>query len=191
MTGPTHVLIALAGTVAVSRLGGIIPDGPALLLLILGALAPDLDGEGTITRPGQLFRTFLGWRVAKLVDTFFLILSGIVRLLFGHRGFCHAPLLGLILLGSGLVAELPLLRWFGGGFLWHLAGDFLTPCGIPLISPFSSRHFHGASIVTGSFVEKLFFLALLLATMVLGWPLLPEEVKAAHLKLLELVTQRH
>ena len=189
MTAPTHVLIALAGVAVTGRLTGVVPNGPALLLLILGALTPDLDGEGAITRPGSLLRSVLGWRLARLLDTFTQILSGLIRIIFGHRGFCHSPLLGLILIGGGLAAQLPLLYWFGWGFLWHLVGDFLTPYGIPLLSPCSSRHFHGANIVTGSTAERLLFVALLVATITLGWPLLPDGVREAHLKLLQFLTR--
>ena len=190
MTGPTHVLIALAGAAATGHLTGSVPSGGAIIFIILGALAPDLDGGGSITRPGRIFQSLLGHRLAKLIDVLIQVISGVVQVIFGHRGFIHSPFLGLLFMAGGWLAGLPMLFWFGWGYIWHLAGDFLTPAGIPLLAPISLKRFHGANIVTGSMTEKLLSILLLVVTVLLGWPLLPEGVREAHLNLIELLSRK-
>ena len=89
MTAPTHILTGLASVVVAGRIGGLTPDAVSLLAFIVGTLAPDIDGNGSITRPGTILRGLLGRELGGVLDAAFELISAVIRTLFGHRGFIH------------------------------------------------------------------------------------------------------
>ena len=84
MTAPTHILTGLASVVVVGRVSGLTPDAVSLLAFIVGSLAPDIDGQGVITRPGTILRGLFGREVANVIDAIFQIISATIRTMFGH-----------------------------------------------------------------------------------------------------------
>ena len=93
MTAPTHILTGLASVVVVGRVSGVTPDAVGLLALIVGTLAPDIDGNGAITRPGTILRELIGRGLATLIDAVFEFIAAIIGTIFGHRGlFIHLRL---------------------------------------------------------------------------------------------------
>jgi inner membrane protein len=109
---------------------------------------------------------------------------------FGHRGFIHSPLLPVAFFAFGAVFERGWMTWFAFGYALHLLGDAMTVEGIPLWSPFSSRRISFARIRTGSRTEGVIATGLVLLTVIIGWSLLPEGVKAMQRNLFEAVWQR-
>ena len=180
MTAPTHIATGLATVVVVGRVSGVTPDAVGLLAFIVGSLAPDIDGEGVITRPGTILRQLLGRGIANLLDAIFELISILLRSLFGHRGFIHSPLLAFSIFGLGGYLGQAWLKWFGIGYASHLLGDAMTADGIPLWSPFSSKRVSLSNMRTGSRAEYAVAVGLLLFTCVFGWGLLPEKVKDTH-----------
>ena len=180
MTAPTHIATGLATVVVVGRVSGVTPDAVGLLAFIVGSLAPDIDGEGVITRPGTILRQLLGRGIANLLDAIFELISKVLRSLFGHRGFIHSPLLAFSIFGLGGYLGQAWVEWFGIGYASHLLGDAMTADGIPLWSPFSSKRVSLSNMRTGSRAEYAVAVGLLLFTCVFGWGLLPERVKDAH-----------
>ena len=190
MTAPTHILTGLASLVVVGRLGGPTPDAASLLAFIVGTLAPDIDGRGTITRPGTILRQLLGREVAHVLDATFQFISATIRTMFGHRGFIHSPLIALCLIGSGDYLGWTWLMWFGGGYAAHLLGDALTAGGIPVWSPLSSRRVSLSGMKTGSRTEYVLAGVLLVFVFLCGWALLPEQVRHTHRQLFEVIATR-
>ncbi len=117
-----------------------------LILVAVCASLPDIDhARSKINNQFQLFK--------------------IVSFLFRHRGIMHSLLAVLIL---GVLAY----RYLGHdiayaffiGFTAHILGDALTKNGVELFYPLTRWKIRGF-IITGSFFEKLFFAAMLLATI--------------------------
>jgi inner membrane protein len=161
-----------------------------LLAFIVGSLAPDIDGQGVITRPGTMLRRFFGRGVANVLDAIFQLISAAIRTMFGHRGFIHSPLIALCLIGGGQYLGWAWLMWFGGGYASHLLGDALTAGGIPLWSPISSRRVSLSGMKTGSRTEYALARVLLVFVCLCGWALLPEQVKHAYRQLFEVIATR-
>ena len=187
MTAPTHILTGLASVVVVGRLTEISPDAVSLLAFIVGTLAPDIDGNGSITRPGTILRGLLGREIGGVLDAIFELIAAVIRSLFGHRGFIHSPLVALCIIGSGHYWDMEWLMWFGGGYAAHLLGDAVTYAGIPLLSPFSSERFSFSKMETGSRTECVLAGVLLVFVCICGWTLLPEQVKHTHQQLYEVI----
>ena len=187
MTAPTHILTGLASVVIAGRVGGLTPDAVSLLAFIVGTLAPDIDGNGSITRPGTILRGLLGREIGGVLDAIFELISAIVRTTFGHRGFIHSPLVTLCIIGSGHYWDMAWLMWFGGGYAAHLLGDALTAGGIPVWSPLSSRRFSLSGMKIGSRTEYVLAGVLLVFVCIGGWTLLPEQVKHTHRQLFEII----
>jgi inner membrane protein len=159
------------------RLGGVTPTAVELLAVIAGSLAPDVDGNGSITRPGTILRRLLGRWIADVLDALAWVLVKTIRVFFKHRGFIHSPCMVLAILGVAAVFEHPWLAWFALGYAAHLLGDAATAGGIPVLSPFSERRVSLSSMRTGSGKEMVVAGVLLVLTCVCGWALLPEGVK--------------
>ena len=187
MTAPTHILTGLASVVVVGRVSGLTPDAVSLLAFIVGSLAPDIDGQGVITRPGTILRRFFGPVLATLLDGIGQLLSATIRTIFGHRGFIHSPLIALSIVAIGAHLDWAWLMWFGGGFASHLLGDALTAGGIPVWSPISSTRVSLSGMKTGSRTEGVLAGVLLVFVCGFGWALLPEPVKHTHRQLYDLV----
>ena len=185
MTAPTHILTGLASIVVLGRATGITPDSVGLLALIVGTLAPDIDGNGSITRPGTILRQLLGRGIGRILDAVFEILAALVNLMFGHRGFIHSPAVAIALMLAAVFTTSESLFWFGAGYLTHILGDAMTPAGVPLLSPLSNRRFALGWMKTGSGREGAVAVALLLFVCVFGWALLPAPVRHTHEQLIE------
>ncbi len=159
MRGPTHAL-AGAATASAFLYFNIPHDYPLLVLSVVSgfaALWPDLDGrESTI----ENIRVF-GIQPLK-IPAFF------IDKLFKHRGFLHSLmavlLLAFILLGffPDLPREFVIATLLG--YTSHLLTDGITPAGVPWLypsewsPPLLSRYL---AITTGSFMETVFFIGLL------------------------------
>ena len=184
VTAPTHILIGFSGVVFCGHAAGLSPGPLGLFAVIVGSLAPDIDGNGSIRRPCFLIKPFVGWRVANALDGIVELSTSFVGLLLGHRGFLHAPLLGLALLAAGGISDGGWLYWFGLGYALHTYGDYMTVAGIPVFSPFSRRTYSGSNLRVGSRAETLLTLLLAPVVCIAGWSLLPEAVRKAHMALL-------
>jgi membrane-bound metal-dependent hydrolase YbcI (DUF457 family) len=189
MTAPTHILTGLASVIVVGHFTGVTPDGVGLLAFLTGSLAPDIDGEGVITRPGTILRELIGRGPAVVIDAVFEFIAAVVQFLFGHRGFIHSPLIAICLLLGGWPGGMSWLVCFGAGYAAHLLGDALTTGGIPMLSPFSSERISLSDMDTGSPEEFAVACALLVFVCGFGWSLLPEQVKHTHRQLYQVVNQ--
>jgi len=177
MMAPTHILTGLASVVVFGHVTGVTPDPVGFLAFLTGSLAPDIDGEGVITRPGTILRRLFGRGLANILDAVFEFISAVVKLMFGHRGFIHSPVIAIGLIAAGWMLEVRWLAWFGGGYATHLLGDALTAGGIPLWSPISSKRVSLNDMRTGSRQEYGLACCLLVFVCGFGWSLLPEDVK--------------
>jgi len=90
-------------------------------------------------------------------------------------------------MGMGRYLDWAWLMWFGGGYASHLLGDALTAGGIPLWSPISSSRVSLSGMKTGSKMEYVLALVLLVFVCGFGWALFPEQVKHTHRQLYELM----
>lgn len=114
---------------------------------VIGSLFPDIDHRGS----------YLGKRLP--------LLSWITSKTLGHRGGTHSPIIAIALTTlliwivamfcSG-TAELFLLTLLIGclnGAISHIFLDSLTVMGVPLLFPFSSKHYRLARFKTGGWGE--------------------------------------
>ena len=133
-----HLLLAGAGAWSASLLvpGWTVDIGPHYwAIVMLGALVPDLDTH----------HSYLGRRLP--------FISIPLGLLVGHRTFTHSvwPIMIAITLGYSL--EAIWLYWLAFGMFLHLAGDFVTNTGIPLLWPLPKRMSSGLTVSTGGLLE--------------------------------------
>lgn len=170
MQGKNHVALALAVPLGAAAIGGPLPATiPAWGGLVLGSLAPDIDGEGSICYLGNFLpQNITPKPVVRLLNWFGRTVSGLVRAIFGHRKALHWPLWAILMMASGLFFGVDWLLWFGAGYLLHILGDSLTKSGVPLLGPLSRRDFSFTPMVTGKPVESAFGVALWL---IVGWRL--------------------
>lgn len=175
MMGKTHLgLGLLAGTLApVAGLPS--PDGlAAWTALALGSVAPDLDsGHGLITSPSDWLPDVIP--VPAWVDSLARAAGKAIRIVFGHRGLLHYPLVAVALGAAAWLSGLDWLLWFAAGYGIHLVADALTVAGIPAFGPVSKRRVgplpRAIRLKTDSLAEK----AILAATWAgLAWLVLPE-----------------
>lgn len=124
------------------------PLWSALLMMVggmLGALLPDIDHP----------HSWLGRRI--------LLVSRPIALVFGHRGITHSllALLGVCyaalncLTLTELGPALPLVLGVCAGYASHLAGDWLTPKGVPLLWPWRRRFAAPLQLLRGQWAESL------------------------------------
>ena len=177
MTGPSHIVLALASSVALSRATGFIPSPVEVLILCLGALLPDIDGNGVITRPGTILKNFLGKTLSQLVDALVAPLALIIRLLFGHRGITHSLVVPCLIFCLEILISKD--HWLSFGYLTHIVGDLMTPKGVPLFSPLLKSNFSLKIFKTGSALEWSIVLILFLYILVYGVEFLPTNAKDA------------
>lgn len=178
MVGPSHAVCALGAVVAAGHLTGMTPTRIELICYLLGALAPDIDGDGSIARPGTLLKTFIGWKLAKIVDGIGTTVSAMANAVCGHRGFFHWPALAFVFIGAGYCLNVPSLLWFGYGYLLHILCDTLTTQGIPLLAPLRFRKYSLSLFRTGSLRELCLSCAVLVGTLCWGLELLPPKLQA-------------
>lgn len=182
MTGKNHIALALTIPLALEMTGAvsILPTSAiAWSALILGSLAPDIDGEGAIARWGNFLPQHITPQpVIKLLNWAGRTVSSLVRTIFGHRNALHWPLWGLLMIAistkcgpipftpCNLIPATNLLFWFGLGYILHIFGDSLTVSGVPIFGPIWNRDISFFPMVTGSRFEG--FVGLLLWCFV-GW----------------------
>lgn len=177
MLAPSHVVCGLGAVVVLGHSTGILPTPPELLIFIIGSLAPDIDGDGTITRPGHMFHPFIGRTLGKLVDGIVGLVGAIAKGIAGHRGLFHWPIVPILMFLAASHFELPKLQWFAFGYLVHILCDTLTVHGIPLLAPITQRNFSLRIMRTGSTVELFITALVFITTIVFGFSLLPDSVQ--------------
>ena len=153
MQGKTHVALALAGALVI---GPPPLQAAAWAGLLIGSLAPDLDGGGHIAYAGSNFLPRIVPKLVRdLVDAVGVGISAMVRKLLGHRGALHWPIWGLMLWMLGYNIDVAWLQWFGFGFMAHILGDALTVSGVPLFGPIWRKDISFFPMRTGSVLESL------------------------------------
>lgn len=178
MIGSTHVALATAATVVYCTTTGQPPPPAGWLAMVVGSLAPDIDaGGGTIARPGSLFGRVLPRWLTRLLDSLGLAVSGLVRHVFGHRNAIHWPIWGIIMMLLAHNLGLVWLWWFGWGYVWHIAGDFCTKSGVPILGPILTKDIHWSLLKTGTWPEYVINLALWGVIFYFGWTYVPAEAR--------------
>lgn len=160
MQGKNHVALALAIPLA----GAAFIDGPFLPAsvagwagLIIGSLAPDLDGGGSVAYIGNFLPKHITPKpLVALLNGVGKTISDVIRSVFGHRKALHWPLWGVLLAMGGFYFGLDWLLWLGVGYVLHILGDALTVSGVPLLGPISKRDISFTPMVTGKFTESAF-----------------------------------
>lgn len=121
--------------------------------LVIGSLAPDIDGGGTIARPSKFLPDIIpGW-LQKALDGVGLKIARAVQAVFGHRGGLHWPIWAGLMIWAGGRYDLDWLIWFGAGYLLHIAGDLITVAGVPLLGPISPKRISLFPMRTGGRLE--------------------------------------
>ena len=159
MTGKTH-LIGGAATAALLITGGAEVSVAMVGACLTGSLLPDIDHFHS-----KISNQNIGTKVA----------SGLIGILFGHRGFTHTPIF-IALVGAFmyiLTKDIPELMFASSlviplccGMLSHLILDTLNPMGILWAWPLSKKYINIASIRTGSAGE--FIVASLMSAALLA-----------------------
>ena len=143
----THVLFGIFCALFVLSLYDIGEGALFFGVFVLCSMLPDIDMPRS--RIGRKHR----------------IVSSLLNVLFGHRGFIHTlfPALGLFALfysfGSFVLGMAAFL-----GYVSHLVLDMLTPEGVRLFYPFFDKTFRGF-IRTSGFLEYIFFVVLIVAVV--------------------------
>lgn len=153
MTAATHVIVALASVGLECSFTGLAPSLCSLPFIVLGSLAPDIDNQGAIVRWSFWLRPWVGKTMARGIEAPVLALSGVIRSVFGHRGFLHTPIACALLFAAGTVLDYEWLIHFAWGYATHIAADCCTVSGVPLLGPFSKRRVSILPIRTGSVGE--------------------------------------
>ncbi|MEM7343597.1 MAG: metal-dependent hydrolase [Chloroflexota bacterium] len=160
MQGKNHVALALAAPLAAALIGR--PDlVPTEALdwgaLIIGSLAPDIDGGGHIARWGNFLPSGITPKpLVSLLNGIGKTVSDVIRSIFGHRKTFHWPLWGGLIMAAGIYTGREWLIWLGVGYLLHIAGDSLTKSGVPLFGPLLKWDVSFTPMVTGKGVESAF-----------------------------------
>lgn len=162
MMASSHMIVGGAAWFYASARFGLPFDVVAFGAAVVGSLAPDIDHPKSTL--GQLMRP----------------LSNIISAVFGHRGVTHSTLaiVGCLWVLHEYADYSHLILPFLIGYLTHLAGDLLTPAGLPLLWPIKRRRNFALPILkTGGFSEQL-AVTLLAGWMISGlfsasWPGLP------------------
>lgn len=141
MMASSHIIVGAATWTWLSaRFGLPALDPVATAMAVLGSLAPDIDHP----------KSALGSRLKPI--------SIPISMVFGHRGITHSLLAvgacAWVLLESGPYTRLT--APFLVGYIMHLAGDLLSPAGLPLLYPLKrKRNFALPIIKTGGFSEQI------------------------------------
>ena len=156
MTAPTHIVFGLFSASSLFSLlsTSLHKDLPAVGLVTLGSLLPDIDTPGS--------------SVGRLLP----FISMPIERRWGHRTITHGflCLAGLGALASPLLLTRP--SWFAAlliGYGSHLFADSMTKSGVPLFYPSSAVCVLPANsryrFKTGALSERIFFVGLLLLLM--------------------------
>jgi inner membrane protein len=169
MTAGTHVIVALASVALCEGCTGLRPSLWAIPVIVLGALAPDIDNKGAIVRWKRWMKPVLGDALAGGIEQLLLSFSGVVRSVFGHRGFLHTPVFCSLLFAAGIALGNVGVTHFAWGYATHLAADCCTVAGIPLLGPFQRNRFSLLPIRTGSAGELLAVCVVVAFTAAYSW----------------------
>lgn len=157
--------------------------------LAVGALAPDLDGGGLVTKPSAWIPDVIP--VPAFVDRAGRAFGRLVFKIFGHRGMLHYPVVAVVLGVLAVALHIPWLAWLAVGYASHLLADSVTKMGIPILGPLSSERYglgpRSLRVSTGGQIETLIltvawvgFLGLGLMSVV-GIPVLVKNHRKTHL----------
>ncbi len=143
MTGPTHLIIAAAATIALSQNTGHSPPGfTSWLALLAASLVPDIDEpKSTVSNPASIFNKLMPRWVQRFINTPFQAASSSIRSLFGHRGATHYLIWPFIMGWLAWYNSNVVLAWFAWGYLCHELSDWITRMGIPAAGPFYRKNF--------------------------------------------------
>jgi len=158
----THIAFGAASALLAAEWLNV-PKAQTVLMLgggVLGSMLPDID------HPGSAF----GRRVP--------FLSIPLSAIFGHRGITHS-LIAVVGMSALVWYSLHHLDWHPGysvpfvvgiavGYLSHLAGDWLSNSGVPLLWPSRRRFVAPLRIFTGDTVEYLLAFGLYAVAFLLG-----------------------
>lgn len=173
MNGSTHMIIGLAASAAASDWVGSTPDSPEILAVLIGSLAPDIDGRGSITRPGRYVKAGIGETAAGMIDSVLKKCSSTIQSVLGHRGMLHAPFFSALICSFGAFTGNAWIVWFGWGYFSHLAADYFTQRGIPVFGPISAKPYRGSSMKNDSKAETMVALFFTIYIAIWGWGILP------------------
>ena len=179
MTGPTHVIIGLAASSTLSRYTGIPIDRWCIFAIMLGSLGPDIDGDGTITRPGRMFSHFIPRPIEWIIDSIFRFIGFVANRLFGHRGFFHWPIVGLLILVAAYKFANIWWFWFGWCYFIHILSDGCTIQGVPVLAPLSPKEYSLRLCSTGGIAERFIAVGFIIYLAIISYPLLPPKVRDA------------
>lgn len=151
MTGKTHAVCGAVTMLAIVSLKAsgieigenVYMPAVGLFTVVAGSYAPDIDiPQSTLGKKFKLISKHLT-----------------------HRGFTHTLIVPLLLFflmsytaGSGIPIIPELLLGFEVGYVAHIIADAFNKKGVPLFWPLTSSHIHIASVLTGSWEEKVFLL---------------------------------
>lgn len=180
MTAPTHIIMALSSCVALQQVTSLRLDIFQILIVLLGSLAPDLDTDGSISKPGKILRRFVGPGIARIIDSLVAVPVAILQSISRHRGLTHWPLLCLIFFISAKYFKINWLLYFSLGYATHLIADFLTVEGIPVFAPINFNKYSAKICKVGTWLEGLIAFSLLAYTLVYGFEFLPLLTQEAY-----------
>ena len=184
MTSPTHVVIGLTGSVILARLFSIPIEALSLLAILLGSIAPDIDGDGAITRPSRIFSLFVPRGLGRVLDGVLTSLSKFIQTITAHRGVFHWPVVGIGIAFLGYHFQNAWWFWFGWCYLLHVLADACTVAGVPLLGPISGRMYSLKICRTGSPIEAVIAAVFIAILIFSGFRMLPIRTQAAFEKLL-------
>jgi inner membrane protein len=152
MMATTHITFGFGCWIGYAQMRGLPLQPFPMVLVGLGSLLPDIDS------PKSTF--------GRAVPFFSYPISAV----FGHRGITHS-FLAIAAVSVGLW-QYGYQTWFVAplavGYLSHLAGDVCTNSGAPLFWP-NKNKVSFPLFNTGTWVESVFRLALLLFTLWMIW----------------------
>jgi inner membrane protein len=146
MKNQTHLLFAILFGIIYFEYSYIPTQKTAILFsigLLGGYLLPDIDEP----------KSTLSQKIP--------IIPSIIALFTKHRGLFHTLWIPILLYGASYILPLPYI--FTGlaiGYVSHLTADMLTVSGIRPFYPLTRLKIKGR-VKTGSFLEKILFLAIL------------------------------
>jgi len=89
------------------------------------------------------------------------ILPTLLNFSLGHRGIIHSPVMVLAVLLLAHLLNIPYANIIVAGYLSHLVLDSLNPAGVPWLYPWKKTHFSIPIVQTGSFIEQIIFVPVL------------------------------
>ncbi len=149
VTGKTHII---CGTTTMLLMTVLNPTGMTLggqnflpvvgmISVAAGSCTPDIDIPQS--RLGRRFK-FISKRLTHRGFTHSLVVPVMLALIMFCLAYFRVPIIPDLLLG------------FEVGYLAHIIADSCNKKGTPLLWPISSKHFHFASVLTGSNQEATF-----------------------------------